>query len=253
MTIKRITDRLAYIRRKAFVYFEKYILQNRGNYYGQMGEDVIIYSLLVGFMPIEKVRYIDLGAGHPKWLSNTYLLYKKGAKGWCIDADERHRLSYFLFRRKDIFLKYCIDGDACEQTFYRALNADRSTIDSESHDFLIKHKFRIIKSFNIKTKTLDWVWTCSIHQDIDVLSIDTEGNELSILQSLDFSKLRPKIICVECVDYLTGRNGKDAETINELLLSKDYSLYSNTGVNLIFVDNAFIAARLRISSSTPNV
>ena len=65
--------------------------------YSQSGEDLILLKYLKN-KKIEKGKYLDIGAFHPRWVSNTYLLHKKGFTGYCVDLDEE-RLRWFRFAR----------------------------------------------------------------------------------------------------------------------------------------------------------
>jgi hypothetical protein len=61
---------------------------------------------------------------------------------------------------------------------------------------------------------------------IDILSLDTEGYELNILNGLNLSKYRPRYILAEIYLY-------DLDKITELLQKNMYSLHSNfTNYNL---------------------
>lgn len=70
---------------------------------------------------------------------------------------------------------------------------------------------------------------------VDVLSIDTEGYDLEILQSLDFAKYRPRILCVETLRFNeAGREEKQA-AILDYVRAQGYVVYADTFVNTIFV------------------
>ena len=54
--------------------------------YSQCGEDLII-AFLFRSLGIERPGYIDIGAHHPTYLSNTRLLYARGSRGINIEAN----------------------------------------------------------------------------------------------------------------------------------------------------------------------
>jgi hypothetical protein len=63
--------------------------------------------------------------------------------------------------------------------------------------------------------------------------------DFQILQSIDFSKSYPKIICVEAAEYSpVGAGARRNELIN-FLVSKGYYEYANTNLNAIMVKNEF--------------
>jgi hypothetical protein len=65
---------------------EKYFNSDRKVSYSQSGEDVIV-DFIFQILKIQKPSYLDVGAHHPSYLSNTYLFYQKGCQGVCIEPD----------------------------------------------------------------------------------------------------------------------------------------------------------------------
>ena len=73
----------------------------------------------------------------------------------------------------------------------------------------------------------------------DFMSIDVEGMDFQILQSIDFEKSFPKVICVEAAEYSpVGAGARRAELI-DFLVSKGYYEYANTNLNAIMVKREF--------------
>src|SRR6266700_3989274 len=56
--------------------------------YAQAGEDIILASLFYR-LNIEKPTYLDIGANHPAFISNTYYFYLRGSRGVCIEPNPR--------------------------------------------------------------------------------------------------------------------------------------------------------------------
>ena len=66
------------------------------------------------------------------------------------------------------------------------------------------------------------------------LSVDTEGMDLAILQSIDFGRFRPAIICAP-----PGlRHRADRAEIPEFLATQGYVVRGGSFVNTIFVDSS---------------
>ena len=70
-----------------------------------------------------------------------------------------------------------------------------------------------------------------------IVSIDVEGDELSILKTVDMSKYRPLIYVIETIGYREkiDLDNKRLDIIT-YMLSQDYKEYAFTGVNSIFLD-----------------
>ena len=91
---------------------------------------------------------------------------------------------------------------------------------------------------------------CEIPKNFDFLSIDVDGVDYFIFESLKI--YRPKLVCVEfnfsipnAVDWVQPRDmkvqqGASARALVRLAAEKGYSLVASTKCNLFFVDDALI-------------
>ena len=70
------------------------------------------------------------------------------------------------------------------------------------------------------------------------ISIDIEGLELTILQSLDFKIFRPIVLCVETLTYTEDRTERKLSEVIDFVCSQGYFVYADTYINSIFVDTA---------------
>jgi hypothetical protein len=67
------------------------------------------------------------------------------------------------------------------------------------------------------------------------ISLDVEGLDLDILQSLDFQKYKPEVICVETVTFGYLNNTEEKiSSISDFMHLKGYITYADTHVNTIF-------------------
>ena len=164
------------------------------------GEDRIIEGILKPIIN-ESGFYVDVGCNHPKFLSNTYGLYRKGWKGLCIDANESLIKKYRLHRPKDIAVCEVISNKVKEIDFYQIENDVLSTLDQSNLKEAIKLDLQY-KTVKRKTSTLTSVLKqYNIGSDFDILSIDAEEHDFAVLSSLDFSLYHPKLIIVEDEDF----------------------------------------------------
>ena len=74
--------------------------------------------------------------------------------------------------------------------------------------------------------------------ELDFLNIDIEGLDYAILERINWSKFRPKCICVETITYEINKKPKKLENILKLMDSLGYVLYADTFINSIFIDGA---------------
>ena len=183
----------------------------------QFGEDGIVEEMLrrIAATCATDGWCVECGASDGIYLSNTYhLISNKGYKGVLIEGDIKkyHSLCY---------------------------NIPRTDV----------HKICRLVSFEISS-TLDSILaTTPIPYDFDFLSIDIDGCDYFIFESLE--NYRPKIVCVEynysipnAVDFVQIKDikikqGASAKSLTTLAGEKGYSLAAVTTANLIFVRSDF--------------
>jgi FkbM family methyltransferase len=69
---------------------------------------------------------------------------------------------------------------------------------------------------------------------LDFLSIDIEGLDVKVLNSIDFKKYYPKVICVETTGF-NQKPAQKAETpIQRFLSENGYFVYADTFINTIY-------------------
>ena len=208
-------------------YFSNY----RQTHYAQFGEDIILDELLKP--EIRDGFYVDVGCYHPKTHSNTFRLHQRGWSGINIELEEDKIRLFNLCRPNDHHI-VCPVSDKQETVTIRRYNTFGldSTIDDQHAAGL---RGDVLDEQQAETKTLAQVIENSpfAGRTIDVLSIDAEGMDFRILQSVDFQVHPPQVILIE--DY-----HKDIREILEtdtfkLLASQGYSLRSWAFYTLIFV------------------
>lgn len=204
----------------------------RNNSYSQEGEDIILDKLL---KYKNKGFYIDIGAHHPMKYSNTFIFYKRGWNGLNIDAMPESMNEFKKIRSKDINLQAAISNENNNLTFYIFNEPALNTLNAEeakSKDG--KNGYKIIKE--IKVNTIKLSELLAIHmennQEIDFMSIDTEGNDLNVLKSNNWEKYRPQLIMVEDLKFKNIEEYNQSEIYN-YMKSLNYSIVAKT-INTVF-------------------
>lgn len=185
------------------------------NVFSQCGEDGIIEKIL-DCIPNRNNWCVEFGAWDGIHLSNTYNLIKnKGYQSVLIEANKNK----FKVLKKN----------------FETLNA---VLVNEFVSFEGKNTLD-----NILSKT-------KIPANLDFLSIDIDGNDYYILESL--VRYQPKVICIEYnptipneVIYIQPKDfgihrGSSAQAILNLARSKGYALAAATMCNLILVDAIYL-------------
>ena len=162
------------------------------------------------------------------------MLYKRGWYGVNIDMEQEKINTFNLARPKDFNFLGAISDKVEKAKIYR--NQKYGVSSTINPNFLLKDK--IIDENFIQTTTLNNVLNNSPYKNkkIDLLNIDTEGNDFKVLKSLDFSAYQPKILIVET--HLKDINEIIKSEIYEYLSNKNYNLKSWNIYSLIFMNKS---------------
>ncbi len=218
-------------------YFKFHIKKIVGNKYktsySQSGEDVIIDFIFEACLKKEKPTYLDLGTHHSSFMSNTFLFYKNGSRGVCVEPDPELFKEIVKNRKKDQCLNIGVGVSTEKELDFYILSAKAlNTFSKEEAEKSSEHT-TIKEVIKVPVLAINEIIKEYCKEAPDLLSIDIEGLDFDVIQTLDFNKYRPKIICIETIEYSTQR--KNTELIN-FIASKNYMVYADTYINTIFVD-----------------
>lgn len=163
--------------------------------------------------------YLDVGSNDPIHASNTYLYYRLGFKGICIDPNADFSLFYRLFRPRDIF----IVGACSDRVGISALNGISSSTSA------ISSKENSDWSILVPTFVLDQILDIIDIKSIAFLTIDTEGHEFLILKSA------PEILSKTHVVLAESHTAQTDVELMDLLSKHNFIMKKRVGLNLLFV------------------
>lgn len=206
--------------------------------YSQSGEDLII-EYLFQVLGIQEVSYLDIGAHHPTYLSNTYLFYRKGGRGVCVEPDPALYAEFPKKRPRDRHLNCGVAPQAGEADFF-VMSA--STLNTFSRDEAERYESygnqRIIKTLHMPLKTANEIIEQNFTKCPNLVSLDVEGLDYAILKSMDFAKYRPEVFCLETLSYTENKTERKLTEIIELMHANGYLTYADTYINTIFVESS---------------
>ena len=154
--------------------------------WSQGGEDL---ALLHAIMEKRNGLFIDIGAHHPSRFSVTRYLYQMGWSGVNVDANQELINAFNEVRTRDVNLCAAV-GLEPKYTFTIFEEAAISTLDSEWRKKFISENNKIVKEVEVEGRKLRSILDdFQPRQRIDLLSIDAEGSDLQVLQSLEFETL----------------------------------------------------------------
>lgn len=184
--------------------------------YAQYNEDIILLALLYD---VEKGFYVDVGANYPVIDSVTKLFYQHGWRGINIEPIPELYSQLKKDRPEDINLNIGIAERNGQLTFYENVHIPGNS----SFKYQEHNKNTEIKEYLIPTKTLKSVLRNNNVKKIHFLKIDTEGFEDEVVNSNDWNKYRPEVICIEY--------GGNKSNYKQILEDNDYKLFIQDGLN----------------------
>jgi FkbM family methyltransferase len=205
--------------------------------YSQAGEDIIV-QYLFDSLKIEKPTYLEIGTNQPLVCNNTYNFYLKGCYGVCIEPDKNMVGLIKSKRPRDIILNIGIGLTESPNALFYLFPAEVngwSTFSEE--EALLRQKETGINftTVEVTLKPVNSIIEEYFKPHPNFISLDVEGLDLDILQSLDFQKYKPEVICVETVTFGYLNNTEEKiSSISDFMHLKGYITYADTHVNTIF-------------------
>lgn len=203
---------LVYVSQVLLAPFRRRVLKS----YSQAGEDILLDKLLSG----KKTGfYVDIGAHDPVYLSNTKRFYDRGWSGINIEPNPELIFRFKAERPRDVNLACGAGGKEGTLNFCVMEQAALSSCDPQQVALAKRIGGRVRMTCEVEIRTLESVFSQHVHGPIDFMSIDIEGLEYEALDSNDWDRWRPKLICIEAVSdedirqepVLRARDGYFAE------------------------------------------
>ena len=156
--------------------------------YSQFGEDLWLGEY---FADRPNGFYVDVGAYDPFNASNTLLLYRQGWHGINIEPDPAALARLQRFRPRDTNLGFAISDVSGEAGFL--LDGSFSTIERSEHEILGTSSRIVVRTRRLEEVLSEWTHG----NEIDLLDVDCEGLDLTVLQSNDWQRFRPRVVLAE--------------------------------------------------------
>ena len=180
---------------------QKIYKNKKPNYhYAEFAEDIMINRI---FNNIQDGFYLDIGAYHPIKGSLTYTLHKRGWKGMNIDLSKTSIDLFNIARPKDININCAISNFSGDTHYFEnsPINQQNSLISNNVGQ----------KKIKIKSYKVDEILSLNNINKVDFINIDTEGNELDILESINYEKTNPYLFTIEENSFFMNNNSKLAK------------------------------------------
>ena len=217
----------------------KFYLFRRRNYKAQNDLDIKLKK----FLNKRNGFFIEIGANDGIHQSNTFYLEKnKNWSGLLVEPGKESFSRLIKNRSKrNIFVNaacvpFYYDKDSITFNDYylmgytEAINSDNDLVDHKNHSIrYIKntdqdHAIYSVPAIDLNTILLE----NNAPRNIDFFSLDVEGEELSVLEGLDFQTFNIELLLIE---------SRDLRRTTEFLNKKNMSLIEEYGFNYLFKRN----------------
>jgi FkbM family methyltransferase len=191
--------------------------------FAQEGEDLVLERI---FGDQARGIYVDVGAHHPRLYSNTYRLYRRGWRGVNIDAAPG---SMFLFRRmrpRDVNLELGVTARAEERDFFVFNEPALNTFDAARARSLEHPPYAIEAVHRVRCAPLSQILREQSIGAIDLLTVDAEGFDFEVLQTLDWTVSRPRVVLTE--QFSRDISALLASELHAFMHARGYQLLAKT-------------------------
>ncbi len=208
-------------------------LKFKNNSYSQEGEDLVIRRI---FSELKEGFYVDVGAHHPYRFSNTAQLYQCGWKGINIEPNPDNFKLFLRYRKRDINLNIGISETGGLFKYYQFYESALNTFDENlAIERITNTGYKLRQVINVEALPLKFVLDKNLGKNIniDLLSIDVEGYDLSVLKSNDWISYQPKVIVIEIFNL--NLSSLNENPIYFYLMSLGYKFFAKLYNSAIFI------------------
>lgn len=206
-------------------------------YYSQYKQDEFLNKVV--FKGKTDGVFVDIGANDGISFSNTYF-FEKELKwtGVCFEPLES-AFQKLQANRTSINIKACASNED-KFDFFLSISGYGEMLSGLKSKYDVRHLQRVyttikeyggtIEEIEIKCIDINKVLESNLIKNVDFISIDTEGNELEILKTINFEKIHVKAITVE--------NNYQSPDFNDFLITKGFIKIKTLVTDELYVNRA---------------
>jgi FkbM family methyltransferase len=213
--------------------------------YAQNREDVVLARAL----PQPAGFYVDVGAADPYIASVTKYFYDLGWHGINLEPRPPALAKLEVERPRDVNLAVAVGSENGTTSFFVVEeDPDLSTMDEIDRDLLTDRGYST-SLHPVDVRTLNDILSEYEVVDIDFMKIDVEGSEAAVLEGLDLSRWRPRVVVVEAVEPYS--HVRTDHLWRHLLEGAGYKEGCFDGINLFFAHSDDLAVLENLLPASP--
>jgi len=198
--------------------------------YSQSNQDLYVYENYFKNKP--RGVFVDIGAHDGKTLSNTLFYENLGWEGICIEPLPSIYKKLILTRKCKCVCGAISDKDT-DTVEFNAIEGYAEMLSGIADNYDPRHSERVTRELvsyggsksTIKVPNFKFNELID-YTHIDFLSVDTEGNELNILKTIDFNKY--------VIDVITVENNFAESHLADFLCPLGYELVTRLEADFLF-------------------
>jgi FkbM family methyltransferase len=218
-------------------------------FFSQYGEDALLFLTM---KPSRSGFYVDVGAYAPVDGSNTYKLYMQGWRGLTIEPNPKVQGPFRTVRGGDTHLTMGVSKTPDTLQYFEFEIPMLNTL-SEERANLLRSEGYVFKN----TRKIECAPLCDIldrhaaGKHMDLLSVDCEGFDLDVLQTIDFVRQRPTAVLVEDLEGF-GNFREDAghSEIERFMREHNYAPIAQAIYSTLYVARDWRALNQKTSAYT---
>jgi FkbM family methyltransferase len=220
-------------------------------FYSQIGEDILIYNNYINKIKNDGT-YIEIGASDGLAYSNTKFFNEKlGFKGILIEPVPELFKELKENRPQDILINAAVDYEEGLSKFIGENTC--SGLDKYLSEPLRDKYLKGSKEYLVNTYPISKIIQDSGLKYIDYFSIDVEGGELCLLETMDWT-IPVYIITIELNEKLNETNEIDRkknQKCRDLLIKKGFTFIKKIDINEFWINKNYFRANLLYDKFVP--
>lgn len=205
-------------------------------FFGETNEDAALLLLFNKLnLPIEDVRYLEIGTNDPVRHNNSFSLYRAGARGVLVDAFPTVGLLAQKVRPEDKFINCAVSDVSGENVvFYACESSAYSSLDEAHHKQYENQRPNEVKEISVPLIGInELIGMCD--EKPNVILCDAEGFDEKIVMGIDYSKNDIAVVMLE-----TDHSGPDGVDMVSFMKDEGFKLYASIKQNDIYYNTSYI-------------
>ena len=237
----KLKDFLRFFKSKKSQYPKKILERAYNNThisFSQDGEDIALGRMLSENLIPAQGFYVDVGAYHPFFFSNTCLLHLMGWRGINIDANPQAIEVFKKIRPNDTNIFSGVTTTPGQLTYHIFDLEGINTFCEDRKVKMIEKGFKHVGTRLIDCQRLESLLELYLEegQQIHFLNIDIEGKDEEVCLDFNWAKYRPTVVCIEVL----ADNVEELMScpIHRCLTENNYVLKSYLDMSALYIHKA---------------